>query len=63
MDTKLGLITYNLVIGNGYSVLDLIKVFSKASGIDIPYKILNRKSVDIATCYSDSKKLILNLGE
>ena len=34
-----GLVTYNLGTGKGYSVLDLVKAFSKASDIEIPYKI------------------------
>jgi len=43
----------NLGTGNGYSVLDMVKAFEKASGKNIPYKIVNRRAGDIATCYAD----------
>ena len=43
----------NLGTGNGYSVLDMIKAFEKASGKNIPYQIVDRRPGDIATCYAD----------
>jgi len=43
----------NLGTGNGYSVLDMVKAFEKASGKDIPYQIVERRQGDIATCYAD----------
>lgn len=45
---------YNLGTGKGYSVLDIIKAFSKACGKDIPYRITERRPGDIAICYSDA---------
>ncbi len=48
-----GLKTYNLGTGNGYSVLDMIEAFRKASGRDIPYVIGPRRPGDIDTCYAD----------
>ncbi len=48
-----GVVTYNLGTGNGYSVLDMIKAFSKACGHDIPYKIEARRPGDIDSCYAD----------
>lgn len=51
-----GLVVYNLGTGNGYSVLDLVKAFSKASGKEIPYKIVDRRPGDIAMCYADPSK-------
>ena len=45
--------TVNLGTGNGYSVLDMVKVFEKASGKEVPYCIAPRRSGDIATCYAD----------
>ena len=47
-------LTYNLGTGIGYSVLDVVKSFEKASGVKIPYKIKPRRSGDIATCYADA---------
>ena len=43
----------NLGTGIGYSVLDVLKAFEKASGKKIPYKIVDRRAGDIAICYSD----------
>lgn len=43
----------NLGTGKGYSVLDMVKAFEKASSKKIPYKIVDRRSGDISTCYSD----------
>lgn len=60
--TNSGLVTYNLGTGNGYSVLDLVNAFSKASGREIKYKIVDRRPGDIATCYADPKKANEELG-
>ena len=43
----------NLGTGKGYSVLDMVKAFEKASGKDVPYEIAPRRSGDIAKCYAD----------
>lgn len=53
--TKSGLFVVNLGTGRGYSVLEMIKAFSKALGRDIPYAIAPRRPGDIATCYADPK--------
>lgn len=47
-------ITVNLGTGVGYSVLDVVKAFEKASSKKIPYKIVERRAGDIASCYADS---------
>lgn len=52
INQKAGLKVYNLGTGKGYSVLDVIKAFSKACGHDIPYEIKPRRAGDIAECYS-----------
>jgi UDP-glucose 4-epimerase len=57
-----GLVIYNLGTGNGYSVIDLVKAFSEASGKDIPYKITDRRDGDVAICYADSSKAYKELG-
>lgn len=51
-----GLNIYNLGTGVGYSVLDVVKAFEKASGKEIKYQIKPRRDGDIATCYSDPSK-------
>ncbi len=48
-----GLLIVNLGTGTGYSVLDMVKAFSKALGRDIPYKIMPRRPGDIDECYAD----------
>ena len=56
LETNSGLVTYNLGTGNGFSVLQLVKAFSKASGKEIPYKIAPRRPGDVAICYADPSK-------
>ena len=57
-----GVEPYNLGTGIGYSVLDVVKNFEKASGVEIPYKIAPRRAGDIATCYADASKALNELG-
>src|SRR5574344_984135 len=52
----------NIGTGTGYSVLDMIKAFEKASGQKIPYKLVPRRAGDIATCYSNPQKAKEILG-
>ena len=52
----------NLGTGQGYSVLDIIKAFSKASGKEIPYKIVDRRAGDIAISFADPSKAEKELG-
>lgn len=57
MDNKTNtgeVLTINLGTGQGYSVLEIIKAFEKASGKAIPFEIVARRPGDIAVCYSDS---------
>jgi UDP-glucose 4-epimerase len=46
----------NLGTGEGYSVLDVVKAYEKASGREIPYRIVSRRPRDIAACYADPSK-------
>lgn len=48
-----GLVTYNIGTGKGYSVLEIVRAFEKASGKKVPYEIVGRRSGDIAECYAD----------
>ena len=45
--------TYNLGTGQGYSVLELIRAYEKASGVAIAYSIEGRRPGDVAACYAD----------
>lgn len=53
---------YNLGTGNGYSVLDIVNAFEKASGQKIEYKIAPRRPGDLDVCYSDASKAYNELG-
>lgn len=57
-----GVLIYNLGTGTGYSVLDMVAAFSKASGRDIRYKIVDRRPGDVASCYADPTKANEELG-
>ena len=51
-----GVHIYNLGTGQGISVLQLIQAFEQANGIKVPYKIVERRCGDIASCYADTSK-------
>jgi len=51
-----GLVTYNLGTGQGYSVLDMVKAFEKASDKKIAYQLSPRRPGDIAACYANPAK-------
>jgi len=62
LEQKSGLIIVNLGTGIGYSVLEMVKAFSKAVGKDIPYEIVERRAGDIAVCYADTSYAFKLLG-
>ncbi len=53
---------FNLGTGHGYSVLDMVNTFSSVNGLELPYKIVDRRPGDIATCYADPAKSAAVLG-
>lgn len=57
-----GVDAYNLGTGTGYSVLEIVSAFEKASGVEIPYRIVDRRAGDIAICYADPAKAEKELG-
>ncbi|MDD3765831.1 MAG: UDP-glucose 4-epimerase GalE [Eubacteriales bacterium] len=59
---KSGMVIYNLGTGQGYSVLDMVKAFERASGRKVPYKIVKRRPGDIGMCYADPSKAEKELG-
>ena len=60
--TNPGLDVINLGTGVGYSVLDMVKAFSKACGKEIPYEIKPRRAGDIDMCYAGPSKALKVLG-
>ena len=57
-----GLLTVNLGTGRGYSVLEMVRAFEKASGRPIPYKIVDRRPGDVATVYAETSLAAEALG-
>ena len=53
---------FNVGTGTGYSVLEIVKAYEKATGLTVNYKIVDRRPGDIATCYADPKKAYELLG-
>lgn len=62
MEKLRGVNIYNLGTGNGYSVLEVIDNFEKATGVKINYEIQDRRPGDIAVNYASSKKAYDELG-
>jgi len=54
--------TYNLGTGMGYSVLDMVKAFSKVAQKEIPHQIVDRRPGDIAECFADATKAKIELN-
>lgn len=57
-----GVDAFNLGTGNGYSVLEVVKAFEKASGKPVNYKITARRPGDIPMCYANPGKAKTVLG-
>ncbi|MDA3963371.1 MAG: UDP-glucose 4-epimerase GalE [Planctomycetota bacterium] len=57
-----GCVPYNLGTGQGYSVLDMIRAFEKASGRKVAYQVVDRRPGDVATCYADPATATTALG-
>jgi UDP-glucose 4-epimerase len=55
-------LTVNLGTGRGYSVLELIHAFERASGREVPYAIVPRRPGDVAACWADPSRAGKQLG-
>jgi len=47
---------FNIGTGKGFSVLDMIKAFERATGINIPYELVDRRAGDVEAVYADTAK-------
>jgi UDP-glucose 4-epimerase len=56
LNTNPGVVYYNLGANRGYSVLEMLHAFERASGKEVPYKIFARRRGDIAVSYADTTK-------
>ena len=54
LEKNSNLITVNLGTGFGFSVLEIVQEFEKASGVNINYEIVDRRPGDIDQCYADT---------
>ncbi len=54
--------TYNLGTGKGYSVLDAVKAFENASGVPIPYEVVDRRAGDADASFADVERAQTDLG-
>jgi UDP-glucose 4-epimerase len=57
-----GVLTVNLGTGRGYSVLEMVRAFSEASGKPVPYRIVERRPGDVAQCFADPSLARETLG-
>jgi UDP-glucose 4-epimerase len=57
-----GVVIYNLGTGVGYSVLEVVAAFAKASDREIPYQIVERRPGDVASVYADPARAAAELG-
>lgn len=53
LESQPGVLTVNLGTGRGYSVLEMVHAFERASGRPVPYRIAPRRAGDIAQCFAD----------
>jgi len=53
---------FNLGVGNGTSVLEMIDSFEAASGRKVPYEVVERRPGDVASCYADATRAADELG-
>jgi UDP-glucose 4-epimerase len=57
-----GVGVFNIGTGRGYSVLEMIKAFEKASGREVKYRFAPRREGDVAAYYADCGKAERELG-
>lgn len=62
LEKSAGLLQVNLGTGQGYSVLEMVQAFERASGKKVPYDLVDRRAGDVASCYADPSfaKRVLN---
>ncbi len=57
-----GIHVHNLGTGRGYSVLEVVAAFERASGRPVPYQVSDRRPGDIAACWADTAKAAQELN-
>ncbi|WP_339530442.1 UDP-glucose 4-epimerase GalE [Pseudomonas mucidolens] len=59
---RTGINIWNLGTGDGYSVLQVLRAFEQASGRPVPYRVMPRRSGDVAESWADPSKAARELG-
>ena len=62
LDREAGVFPVNLGTGRGYSVLEVVKAFERASGQAVPYRIVDRRPGDVAACFANPVRAEQVLG-
>jgi UDP-glucose 4-epimerase len=62
ISTRTGINIWNLGTGDGYSVFEVLRAFEQASGRAVPYRMMPRRSGDVAECWADPSKAAKELG-
>ncbi|CAM3760086.1 UDP-glucose 4-epimerase GalE [Parendozoicomonas haliclonae] len=62
LSTGCGLKAWNLGVGQGHSVLQMVAAFENASGQPVPYEVVARRPGDIAECWADASLAAQELG-
>lgn len=62
LDRQPGVVATNLGTGRGYSVLEVVAAFERASGKKVAYRIVDRRPGDVAACYADPARAKEMLG-
>ena len=60
--TRRGTLALNVGTGNGYSVLELVAAFERASGKPVPFDIAPRRPGDVAALWADPARAMELLG-
>jgi UDP-glucose 4-epimerase len=62
LETKCGLVIYNLGTGKGTSVLELVHAFEEVNNIKVPYILCERRPGDVDTNYANVDKALKEMG-
>ena len=62
LEQKPGVIVHNLGTGQGYSVLEVIGAFERATGVTIPFQVVGRRAGDAPAVYADPRCAWQELG-
>lgn len=62
LEQTAGICAYNLGLGRGYSVLEVIDAFQRATNVKIPYEMVGRRPGDVPEMYGDCSLAKRELG-